>query len=435
MSTKADVIFTWFASSPALTAAVAKFQRPTQLIEMPAGFVLGPDLDANGKPKQHARDYNADIKSYGASPLRAIAQAHGIDPLRVCLIGFSQGCQGVRAALTYAEGGKVDSVIACDGIHTQFDPKISPAKSGLVTSPLVPYAIFARKAMNEGRLFVISTSSIVPGDFVSTTVTSDWIWRQATGDDADRADRPAPEPVWAALETPPVTIKFQCVKPITYTFGQTYRYRNFGGFVILNYANLDGTGCADHIYQAQHVLPLLVSTFLKARWDAQPPTEGICLIGSAPTYGLATAMWSDPLPSIAPRADGTCDAGYALAADGTCAPASPCPDGTVLFADATLYPSRPGGVCAVKRDSVTGQPICTHPHVLGDTPTADDDLDIPDDLEGLSPYVPGAPGDTGSPATLTRKADAPVTSSRAPLVLLGLAAGVVLAVVRHRMRG
>ena len=67
------------------------------------------------------------------------------------------------------------------------------------------------------------------------------------------------------------------MKPITYVQAVNYRYRNVGGLSINNYANLDPTGCADHIYQARHVLPLTVATFLADRWNAQPPTEGVCL--------------------------------------------------------------------------------------------------------------------------------------------------------------
>lgn len=280
---QADVVISWFSESPELSATKAFFKRPTVFLNMPAGFVPVVDaqgkavLGADGKPLHKGRDYDADIKAYDPKkPLRAaIAKFFpGLDPLRVCLIGFSQGCQGVRAALRWGESARVDAVIPVDGIHAGYT---NPEKTALRPADVTPFVAFGAAARTEGRLMVITTSSIVPGNFASTTQTANFIWRAVTGQDADIVEHDLPPGFWAHEENPPVTIQFQCVKPITYVQAVNYRYRNVGGLSINNYANLDPTGCADHIYQARHVLPLTVATFLADRWNAQPPTEGVCL--------------------------------------------------------------------------------------------------------------------------------------------------------------
>lgn len=279
----ADVVLTWFADSPKLSVvAKSAFTRPTVFLAMPAGFV--PELDAggqpvigaDGKPKMKGRDYDGQITAYGPKALRAIIAkyAPGLEPLRVCLVGFSQGCQGVRAALRHGESARVDAVLAIDGIHAGY-PKGDKTK--LVAPDVTPYVAYGAAAREDGRLFVISTSSIVPGGFASTTQTANFLWRAVTGQDADIQEHDLPPGFWAHEEVPPVAIKFQCIKEQIYTQALSYRYRNVGGFVINNYVNQDPTGCADHIYQAHHVLPLIAHDFLAARWNAQPPTEGVCL--------------------------------------------------------------------------------------------------------------------------------------------------------------
>ncbi len=427
---QADVIFSWFSSSKRLTDAVSKFQRPTVLIEVPAGFILGPDLGPDGKPKQHSRNYDAEIKAHGASPLRAICKDHGIEPQRVCLIGFSQGCQGVRAALRGGEGNKVDSVIAVDGTHSTYSKRPTPSDPGAIFPvDVIPYLSFARLAITEGRLCVVTTSSIEPGgNVVSTTNIANWLWRQASGGDVDHEDRPAPDGVLFHVEDPPAKVKYQCQKEITYVEGVSYRYRNKGGLSIINYADMDPTGCADHIYQALYVLPMLVERYLAPRWNATPPSGGVCLVAGV---GVSDVGWSDPVPPAEIRDDGSCPDGYYLG-QGNCPPKKPCPDGQHLVVDEETYPSRPNGVC-VQNQSPLG-PSCSHPEILGSAESAGDALSLPD--LGEESAIPFAGNDAGPPGTPGRfPRDRPVESSNlVPAALTGIVATLlVLAAVRHKV--
>lgn len=270
---KADVVFTWFCESPELSATKALFQHPTVWIPMPAGFVTDPKTK---KPK--ARDYDADLRALGPSPLRAKIHQFDptIEPQRVALLGFSQGCQGPRSVLHLDGGANVDAVLAIDGIHTGYGPNKS-----LQTPQLAPWASYAKLARAGGHLLFVSTSSIVPGKFASTTETANWLWQSATGTDQDIQDEPLPPGFWNHEWQPPVTIKYQCVRPVTYHWSITYRYRRAGDFVVVNYGDLDPTGCADHIFQARQALPLTVANFLAPRWNATPPTPlGVAGIGS-----------------------------------------------------------------------------------------------------------------------------------------------------------
>jgi hypothetical protein len=285
----ADVVLTWFSSSPELDAVKALFQRPTRFVEMPAGFVSGPDIDPKTrKPKQHARDYAAEWKAAGGLSGFLHTRAPDVTPLRVALIGFSQGCQGPRAVLRTSDAGKIDAAIATDGIHTEYG---NPAHTTISVPQLAPWGAFARAARSGGPLLVVTTSAIVPGgNIVSTTETANWVWRDATGQDQDIQDAPLPPGFWMHEENPPVRIKYQCVRPIDYHWAITVRYRRSGNLVIVNYGNLDPTGCADHIYQSRHVQPLTVASFLADRWNRMPPGAGVQALGTA---GLGMPAYPD----------------------------------------------------------------------------------------------------------------------------------------------
>lgn len=243
--TAADVILTT-AFSPVPASSLALFQRPTRVVTLPT------------PPSQ---GYQAMVSAFGSQPVRGILQKYAPDvtPLRVAAMGFSESCQFPRAILRSADGGRMDAAIAIDGIHAQFAGNGSHT---IAPGYLEAWEGFASLAAQGGPLLVITTSSIVP-PFVSTTETSNAIWRTVTGSDDDREDAPPEPSLWDASLSP-------------------VRYRNAGSLYLYNYA---GTDAAAHILQAQKVLPLVLADYLAARWntDAGTPFPDGYLQG-APDY-------------------------------------------------------------------------------------------------------------------------------------------------------
>jgi hypothetical protein len=252
---RADVLFNWYGASPAFNAVVATATRPLVVI----GMAAGPGTD-----------YAGILNAAGPNPLRSLAmQRLGGDlPYRIGLVGFSHGCQGVRAALQTGDGAMVDAVYCCDGIHTDWT---NQAAGQMNAALLAPYYALGRLAVPDGRVFAITTSAIVPPSYVSTTATSNWLWQTLTGSTSDSYDTPPLDAVWNA----PVNFMSKPMAghaAVTYTNIPWVRYRKSGGLVIYNAKNLDPTGVGDHQLQAGTVLPLVVQAYVINRWNAMDPT-------------------------------------------------------------------------------------------------------------------------------------------------------------------
>ena len=268
---EADVVLSWFSSG---AVAADAFERPTKFVQLPT-------------PEGQKYDQMlADIaSSMGMSntPLRAVLKKYAPDirPARIALLGFSEGCQGVRSVLRSKDARRVDSVIAIDGIHAQFQPS---SHTALNPGYLTAWAAFARMAAQGERLMVDTTSSIVPPyPTVSTTDTAAWLWREATGSDEDRYDNQAPAGILPQNFNPPLVLaggsKGMLVWPeTTYEFAPVHKYKNKGQLWIINYNNFDPTGHNDHVLQAQKILPAVLRAFLATRWNLIAPSDGICVL-------------------------------------------------------------------------------------------------------------------------------------------------------------
>lgn len=254
--TPADVILTT-AFSPMPASVLALFQRPTRVVTLPVPPGQG---------------YQAMVAGYGSQPVRGILQQYAPDvtPLRVAAMGFSESCQFPRAILRSADGGRLDAAVAIDGIHAQWSGNGSHS---IAPGYLEAWEGFASLAASGGPLLAITTSSIVPA-FVSTTETSDAIWRAVTGSDDDREDTSPDPTLYNADLNPPVTIHSQAGGTTTYTSLPTKRYRNAGSLYIYNYGDLDAPGTNDHILQAQVILPRVLAAYLAARWNGSDPSQG-----------------------------------------------------------------------------------------------------------------------------------------------------------------
>lgn len=270
-----DVVISWYATNQGVRDALALLTNPVKLIEMPAG------TDAMGKKI----NYKEQIAALGQRPIHAILQKFmpGVEPGRVCLLGFSEGCQGVREALGSPDGGRVDAAFAIDGIHTQW----ADQKKRLMDIALLrPWRAFASLAVADGRLCVISTSDVKP-DYVDTTTTSTWIWNEATGTTDATWDEDLPYFLMGPVEPPyknPAGTFGNGVswKETTYTQYPLRLYRKRNGLLVVNYSDLDPTGVGDHRFQAARVSPMLLRGYLLPRWNDQPRAQQIFFNEGAP---------------------------------------------------------------------------------------------------------------------------------------------------------
>jgi hypothetical protein len=137
-----------------------------------------------------------------------------------------------------------------------------------------PWFEFAKLAVVNERLMVVTHSSIVPPGYASTTETADWLWNKLTVSSPPFAEPPLPD-----LSAPPTTVHVNA-PPATDPYDVNYpapawqAHRRAGGLVVLGADNLDvPAGYADHIYQAKVVMPLVLTRLLAARWNAIDPAD------------------------------------------------------------------------------------------------------------------------------------------------------------------
>ena len=262
---EADVVIAWsHGGIPESTHSA--FTRPTKFINLPNPPSWAQSLADYGYP----------------SPVRAMIAkyAPGTQPKRVALLGFSASCSAVAQVLSSADGGRVDSVLAIDGVHTGYSDKV---KHVVNANGMKPWFEFAKYAVVNERLFVDSHSSVVPPDYASTTETADWLWNTLT------SNSPAfVEPKLPAFDVPPVSVHVSAGpatgpdRTIDYPAPAWQPFRRAGGLIILGCDNNDKPwGTADHIYQAKVMLPLALTKILAPRWnDMDPNNPGqSCYVG------------------------------------------------------------------------------------------------------------------------------------------------------------
>ena len=285
MGSPTDVVITWMASPPSDAWVKARFDHPVRFLPMP----MPHDPTDEDKWGQHykeqfqwqpSEDHPWVIGGW-PHPLRAIFQKYGVtNPLRVAVIGFSQGCQGVGTILRSQDAGYVEHAIAIDGIHCSWYPGKTPneARDNIEPSCLGTWkaaaALAARKPMAMGglppgqRYLTITHSGITPSDYPSTSDTARAIMA-ATWEDPPYPD--LPHGLVGMNLDPPFT-----AKGYKYTHDTNTYAAGEGGLTILGYGNLDPSGAADHIYQGQVVLLNVIEKLLAARWNATDPLAPTC---------------------------------------------------------------------------------------------------------------------------------------------------------------
>lgn len=268
MAERKDVWITWtFAPVPEVVQA--SFERPTAFIAIPTPPGQG---------------YREQVAGFGwPYPIRTIIEryAPGVIPNRIALLGFSEACQGPREILKSKDSGLVDTVVAIDGIHAQYDAKHQPQRAYLAA--WMAYASLAAGTADpvaEGiipgqRHLVITHSSIRP-PFVSTTETAEAILYAVFGG-VWPAACPFPDFGAGFSETPPYVVNAGKIPSGTSYPKTVYDHPALaysvcqGGLAVLGYDNLDPTGIGDHRYQSARLLPRVVDQLVAPRWNDEPP--------------------------------------------------------------------------------------------------------------------------------------------------------------------
>lgn len=249
---KSDVIIAWSHGGIPKSVEPA-FERPTRFINIPS-----------------PSSWKETLAEFGSLPVRGILQkyAPGVEPVRVAALGFSASCQGVAQLLSSGDGGRLDAVVAVDGVHVGYlGGKVNPAG-------MVPWLAFGQLARDNQRLMVVTHSSVVPPNYASTTETADYLWDKLTYESKEPPSPPLPD-----LSAPPTTVHVSGgpatgpTRDVDYPAPPWRDLRRQGGLVVLGCKNLDGPGTADHIFQAKVVLPLVLTRFLAMRWNAIDPAE------------------------------------------------------------------------------------------------------------------------------------------------------------------
>lgn len=91
---------------------------------------------------------------------------------------FSAGYGAVRAVLREpANVEQLDRLMLLDGLHEDYDPDGAPVPGGnrIDTTGMQPFLAFARRAVSGEKAMLVTHSAIVPGTYVSTTETADYL--------------------------------------------------------------------------------------------------------------------------------------------------------------------------------------------------------------------------------------------------------------------
>lgn len=330
-----DFIISFFADTPQLTRALGRLTSPPLIwspsVPVPQGRRTG--------------DYHAFVQGMGNSIAGIFAQVKK-DPTdtlgRVAVMGFSEGGQGVDAILGCNDASGIDTVINCDGIHTQYVGQTSisspPPVHLIDPAALSKYIAFARLAnqtppsVGPGKMMVLTHSSVKP-TYASTTETMATIWTEAMKSAPATVETsmcgwycPAAELEGrlSAVKWPnadfPLGMKvpggvidaagYTTIRPsaaeTNFMPSASFSWWGFAdGWSVRRIANglyvfgwvyptpnktKDPTGNRDHVFQAQMVLPTVAAEMLVTRWNS-------CAPGSS---SGATNGFGDPVSCSAP---------------------------------------------------------------------------------------------------------------------------------------
>lgn len=211
---------------------------------------------------------------------------------RVAVMGFSNGCIGVDEVLRGSDSHRIDTVIACDGIHGGYVYK--DGKKQLHPPSYKRYINHAALCISENSDFnphapvMIITHSVIVPPFPSTTETAHLIWNYAftkAPEDVQMGDCQFECPTRMHLEHIAQDKVERKVR--SGATGKTYVWngmadgwfdrRAANNLYVFGWGDIEGadvvtrdpTGNADHIFQGQQVLPAMLMEYVVRRWNAE----------------------------------------------------------------------------------------------------------------------------------------------------------------------
>jgi hypothetical protein len=251
-----DVIIEWYAAA-GFGNALAAFRNAPRVISY-AKQSCGDGCDP----------YAQALKALWPYPVRGILQHNGIDPKvvdRVCVIGFSQGVQGVNAILASKDAAFVDTAIAIDGIHGK---NLNWAKfARLAKSGITDVA-----GIKGQRNCIITHNATIP-PYMSTTESAKYILDEVYGAGNWPKDG-APECMPYQVSPPFVATgnKWNANKITQYDYPNIKYQHHDGGLHVVGFNNSDPSGVNDHIFQAHWVTPeIVLKCLLAPRWNDNDP--------------------------------------------------------------------------------------------------------------------------------------------------------------------
>lgn len=272
------------------------------LIQSSAAMVPRSPSDPRYDPKRPTTHYR---KSFLGPFIRSRGEGKNIPqgtPMRVCLVGFSEGCQGVNAFLKTTDIGYIDSVVAIDGIHwlrdKWFNKKTnqwSECKDNslcfqTLTKHWLDFAALAAYGPppdagtlpRGSRCCVITNSSIpAPPCCRQAKYASEYIVQRVIAPNGGPMV-PPPDGIVNMTHSPPLHFNAWSVTDKTtgkvidsgpaldYPMSQSDWYAAYNNLWVFSYKDLDvgGSGHWDHVYQAKVVLPLMLEKIVIPRWNS-----------------------------------------------------------------------------------------------------------------------------------------------------------------------
>lgn len=221
------------------------------------------------------------------------------EPVRVCVIGYSEGCQGVNVFLKSTDIGYIDTAVAIDGIHwgkdswrNPNDNKIYDCRDGSAcmiesSKPWLRFASLAafgkspdNPTISPGSRCLVLTASDTAGP--PCCRQSKWALnyikeKVLAGHTGPTADPPAG--IMNLTHSPPYGFPpWKDGPAVQYAKSPAREYITWGNFWEFYYDNIDvgGSGHWDHVYQSKVVLPLMLEKIVIPRWNA---STGGTLVG------------------------------------------------------------------------------------------------------------------------------------------------------------
>lgn len=290
-----DLIVSFLSSVP--PSVLSKFTTPPLTLAVPSA------------PIGHGRTFYADwlqtVRDGKGNVIPGMfARAGGKGSIgRVAVIGFSNGVDsGVSQVLDATDAPKIDFVGAFDGVHGSFVAgKMYPASYG----KWIAYAMLAAASKDPNAPQLVVTHSSIEPPFPSTTETANLLWQEVLS----RIPQDYMSTYFAELDDlvylggksiksvntgqPPGTVMPSWVWQ-SFNDGW-YDRRNANGFSVFGWGDPGVSplgrikaacrdrfnNTADHIFQAEAVLPAILNAYLVQRWNP--------LCGDLPVNGFGAA--------------------------------------------------------------------------------------------------------------------------------------------------